>query len=147
MDALSSTTSSTPVSSFSLLSYSQRRDATFAITTTEGDAVNISLSKSSALQYASYNSSGTTNGESTSVSALQYSATQSASISIDGDLNPQELHDVHKAIQAVEKTYRDLEKGHLFQAEKRIAQLSKYENFAKLDATVSSQQSLVAVVG
>jgi len=127
-------------SNLSYLNYSAQKSSTLSLRTNEGDAVQISLSSGRELQYLTYGASGTKDGQGSSVGveAFQYTSTQSASIAVEGSLNQKELHDIHKTLQTVEKAARDLEKGHLFQALKRIGQLEKYETISELSASVTT---------
>jgi hypothetical protein len=125
--------------SASSFSYFQAQAANVSISTKEGDAVTVSLLSERSLQYLNYSAEGTVEGQETSISgsALSYSASEASVISVQGDLNNRELHDIDKSLQTIDKAYRDLEKGHTFQAAKRIANLDKYESIARLDANVS----------
>ena len=127
------------------------QSANLAIVTTEGDKVTLSTSLSSTVQtedyhYQSYSpqssSYSMTNAHSENVSTNRQFA-----LGLAGDLNHREMHDVHKAFQAVDKTARHMAKGDMDKACDRLSKVDKLSSIAELTAVLSIQNSLEVETG
>jgi hypothetical protein len=155
-----SSTSSGEVAQYRKTSLSSTQTAGIEITTAEGDKVTLSVTAqvdASIESHASYEhlrrSRGGHHGhhraEDTQPqdapanrSSVSLTSTQQYSLSVEGNLNQQELQDIHKALQALGQAASKIQSGNLEGAQAKLEKLGDLTSLSSLSATVSMQQSV-----
>jgi len=114
----------------------QSQTADITIVTAEGDTVTWSSSKAAEVSFATYNAQGQTG------SSAELRRTAAFAFSVDGELNREELKDIRRAIQTIQKAANNLLKGHEKQAATRTARLATLDQIASINADLTFQREV-----
>jgi hypothetical protein len=122
-----------------------RQSLDLTIVTAEGDRVTINSNSSVTSAYATYN--GTVAGQNSTQVAAAATASSSSfdlSLSVEGDLSPEELKDIAKALQAYSKVLKNVSSGNMEPLLAEAGQISKLDEIASFEANFTSEQAFSA---
>ena len=122
----------------------QSQETDLTIVTKEGDHVTISADSEFRLDFATYDSTGRMKGETSRLhaEALSLDSSQEFSISVEGDLNEQEIKDIHNLLQSLDKIMNELVSGRLDQGVTGVEKLGNLGSISSIDATLQVEQSI-----
>jgi hypothetical protein len=129
------------------VSVSQQRNTGITLTTAEGDTVTFTSSSEFEASLSSYDYRGSLSGETLHmlIRSFDYSASRDFFISVDGDLNPQELRDIRKAMRQINRIMRSFLAGDLDRAMNKVLKLGNLESIASLEASLQFSRSVSIV--
>jgi hypothetical protein len=122
----------------------QSQETDLTIVTKEGDHVTISADSDFSLELTTYDSTGRMKGATSQLHSetLSLGSSQEFSISVEGDLNEQEITDIHTVLQSLDKIIDDFQAGRLEQVATRGEKLGTLESLSSIDATLQVEQSI-----
>ncbi len=131
-------------SSSATLQVQQSSDIT--LFTAEGDKVTLSSASSFEASYATYSRQGVIDGNAFQVDAEAYSVSEAFvfELSVEGDLNAEELKDIKKALQTIEKLTSDFFSGKTDKILDRAERITKLDSIASFEAVLQYSKSLSA---
>jgi hypothetical protein len=126
------------------LSVWESQETDLSIVTQEGDYVTISTDSEFRLDFTTYDQTGRIKGYISRLhsESLSLDSSQEFSISVDGDLNEQEIKDIRKVLQSLDKIMKDLLSGQLDQGMTRAEKLGDLGSLSSIEATLQSEQSI-----
>jgi hypothetical protein len=132
------------VTQVGLLSASSRKSTDISLVTAEGDKVTISAQSALQAGLVSYDYRGRLNSNEASLQgrALQVSAENALAISVEGDLSKEELADIKKLVEKIEKLGADFFSRPLEDSLSRTLELSDFDSIASFEANLRYAQQL-----
>lgn len=123
---------------FARASVKTQATADLSFTTSDGDIVTLSSRSLQQAQYSTYDFHGRLNGQKVAAQGakLGIESSNAFAVSVRGDLDEEELADIHKVLDAVKAAGSDLAAGDIDGA------LAPFENLAEVDSLQSFQASL-----
>ena len=122
----------------------QSQEADLTIVTKEGDQVTISADSDFSLALTTYDSKGRMKGTQSSLHSETFSleSNQELLISVEGDLNEQEILDIGKVLQSLDKIVTDFQSGQLERMVTRAEKLGTPGSLSSIDATLQVEQGI-----
>jgi hypothetical protein len=122
----------------------QSQETDLTIVTKEGDHVTISADSEFRLDFATYDNTGRMKGETSRLhaEALSLDSSQEFSISVEGDLNEQEIKDIHNLLQSLDKIMNELVSGRSDRGMTGAEKLGNLGSISSIDATLQVEQSI-----
>jgi hypothetical protein len=122
----------------------ESQETDLSIVTQEGDYVTISADSEFRLDFTTYDQTGRMKGYISRLhsESLSLDGSQEFSISVDGELNEQEIKDIRKVLQSLDKIIKDLLSGKLDQGTTGTEKLGDLGSLSSIEATLQVEQSI-----
>jgi hypothetical protein len=82
-----------------------------------------------------------------SETSASVSSMQKFSVSVEGNLNPQELQDIHKALETIQQASTKMQSGNLDGAQNKLEKLGNLESLSGISANITTQKSITVETG
>jgi len=131
---------------FSSAALQVQQSSDITLFTEEGDKVTLSSAASFEARYATYSSQGLIDGNAFQGDAQAFSVSEAFAfeLSVEGDLSKEELKDIKKALQTIEKLTTDFFSGKTDKALDRAERIAKLDSIASFEAVLQYSKSLSA---
>jgi hypothetical protein len=120
----------------------QSQETDLTLVTKEGDYVTISADSEFRLDFSTYDRTGRMKGATSQLHSetLSLDSSQEFSISVKGDLNEQEMKDIHNVLQSLDNIMTDLQSGQLDQGMTEAGKLGNLGNLGSLSSIEATLQ-------
>lgn len=123
-----------------------RAAAEISLVTSDGDRVTLSASSALAATYSTYDYFGRIGGQTVSGQSenLQIAGSGAFSLNVEGELDPEELADIHKLLQALETASADVFSASGARLSESLANFGSLDSIASFAATLSYSRTVSA---
>lgn len=123
-----------------------RASAEISLVTADGDKVTLSARTASLATYSTYDYLGRLNGQALAARAENVAIDSSSafSLTVDGELDPQELADIHKLFDALQGAAADAFSGNSARVAESLTDFAGLDSIASFEAVLSYSRSASA---
>lgn len=125
-------------------SFEEGQSKDLTIVTKEGDRVTLSANSYSLAQFSTYNARGSIDGRDTEISGATTITINSSrfNLSVEGDLNEQELNEISKVVDSINKVTNQLFDGNTDEALGTALELTNLSSLQSVDARVEAYRKV-----